>query len=972
MSEKRIITKSFLSVLTFISLIFSSCNNIFDSNSDSDASQKVRYVTVSGAINPGAALPAEYARLLTSAQAERENTGSKRTAWPSIPSGGSYNITAKNTAQGSTETINGTPSTDNSSYTIKIPLTETEKKYKIYVSVISDEDGKEIFSGESKEFSVSTANQVVSEDITLSVNQTSTAPGSISLEIDVSGTDIQKCIMAFSTGQPFSLEAADNKIITRTEGNPIEKEKGTYNVSFNFYDNSDKLLYSFTEIINVLSDFVTNTWVQNGDEPYFVTTGTGSAKTTTCKITPAMVDGFALTEFYISADGDSANSGTFFKPLKTIDDAVKLMNNKNKDYTIFINGKVEGSQTITEALTNDDTRTYHAKTLTIRGASGSDSDSLHLTSAGTVLSISTDVPVTIKDLKIEGSKSSSAATTGLVLESDKSTDVTISSGVVITNNYKSGVNIGKSGKLTMTGGQITSNRAKNGAGVVNAGTFVMNGGDISNNVTDSVDGDGGNGGGVYISSYGKLEMTGGYISRNTAGKSTTGNGGGIYFSGTFDFRGGVISGNLAKNDGGGLYVNEGTFFMSGTAELGNKYVDSRPKWPDGNQDMNKASTGSGGAIYSFGASKLYIGYTPGTNESPVISNFTGCITGNYAEQEGGAIFARGGISKFYISGGTVNYNAAKGNGGAIYAGGTLSLRNNAYIPGKTDTDGVYNDVYLVSTETLINVEDSLSAAAPIATITPSSHDDDTMVVAAKTTNLLTESYTKFAVTKEAGNDKNWIVDNTGKLKSIIGTKTGYAYNDIVFNDGSTMPYTDNITFTNFQKQNAIAFIACRGNSKMIGIGFKQTNERWTDSTSVSGYNDSNAKDTADGAKNTEEISKLSDYMKNATQSNYPAFYWAINYKSAATNLGNYKEDWYIPAIEQLNYIINNYRSNINKVAEKLGSSYADTFTLNQDTYYLSSTQDNTTKTKYKAINSKGPQTVSKDSRSYVRAVRAFE
>ncbi|EID85908.1 Formylmethanofuran dehydrogenase subunit C [Treponema sp. JC4] len=756
MSEKRIITKSFLSVLTFIFLIFSSCNNLFDN--DNNSSSEVRYVTVSGAINPGTALPTEYASLLTSAQAEIENTGSKRTAWPSIPGGLTYKITAKNTAQGSTETIDGTHSTDYSSYTIKIPLTETEKNYKIYVSVIYNEI--EIFSGESKEFSISTANQVVSEDITLSVNQTSTAPGSISLEIDVSETDIQKCIMAFSTGQTFSLEAADNKIITRTEGNPIEKEKGTYNVSFNFYDNSDKLLYSFTEIINVLSDFVTNTWVQNGDEPYFVTTGTGSAKTTTCKITPAMVDGFALTEFYISADGDSANSGTFLKPLKTIDDAVKLMHNKNKDYTIFINGKVEGAQSISDTLSKTEASgTYHAKTLTIRGASGSDSDSLHLTSAGTVLSISTDVPVTIKDLKIQGSDSSSAATTGLSLESGISTDVTISSGVVITNNYNSGVIIGDSGKLTMTGGQITKNQAKKGAGVMNNGTFIMSGGRIERNTTTVEDSTDGDGGGVY--STNKMIMTDGYIWDNTAGRGTQGDGGGVLFSGTFDFQGGSIYGNLAYNRGGGIFINGGTLFMSGSAVIGNITSD---KFPTYDTSTNRAFK-NGGGIYSAGAANLYIGYTNVSSDDP---NFSGGIGFNYAAEEGGGIFATSAIEVFKIAGGIVKNNTAEKNGGAIYAGGDFTLLKKAYIPAGTDNK---NDVYLVENR-YIFVTEGLTGTAPIATITPPTYSASKQVLNG-TESLIAASCAKFALS-----DNDWIIGKDGKCYSTIITTIGYTLPDI--------------------------------------------------------------------------------------------------------------------------------------------------------------------------------------------------
>ena len=465
------------------------------------------------------------------------------------------------------------------------------------------------------------------------------------------------------------------------------------------------------------------------------------------------------------SDGSGAN-GTKSHPYATIAQACTIMNDETVDYILKIDGEVTGAQEIPDTLTKTTSGTYKAKSLTLCGASGLDSnnkpqDTLHLTSTGSVLSISTNVPVTIKDLSIFGSESSSTPTTGLTLATGKSTDVTISNGVLITKNYNSGVNISSQGKLTMTGGDITTNRAKNGAGVVNDGTFIMTGGYISANITNSVDGDGGNGGGVYITSSGKLEMSGGYIIRNTAGASTTGNGGGVYFSGTFEFQGGEIWGNLTYNNGGGLYADGGTLIMGGTAELGNKNVYSPPTFSTG--DINRTNHGSGGAIYSKGASNLYIGYT-NTNGTPTVSNFTGCITGNYARVDGGGIYTTNEIAVFNISGGTISYNAADGNGGAIYSGGKLSLLNKAYIPVGRDNK---NDLYLISGKT-VALSDSL-ASGTVATITPQEYAYGTPILSlaeASSTTIEAER-AKFSINQQSEQLEIFDISNEGYLTNVV-------------------------------------------------------------------------------------------------------------------------------------------------------------------------------------------------------------
>ncbi len=120
------------------------------------------------------------------------------------------------------------------------------------------------------------------------------------------------------------------------------------------------------------------------------------------------------------------------------------------------------------------------------------------------------------------------------------------SGGVISNNDGGGVQ--NSAIFSMSGGEISNNAGGNlmqsGGGVSNSGTFSMSGGVISNNQAT-------HGGGVYNYPEGNFSLSeNAVISDNKAEV-----GGGVYNAGTFNRRGGVISGNTATqyND---VYPND--------------------------------------------------------------------------------------------------------------------------------------------------------------------------------------------------------------------------------------------------------------------------------------------------------------------------------------------------------------------------------------------------------------------------------
>jgi uncharacterized repeat protein (TIGR02543 family) len=185
-------------------------------------------------------------------------------------------------------------------------------------------------------------------------------------------------------------------------------------------------------------------------------------------------------------------------------------------------------------------------------------------------------------------------------------------GGEISNNYGSGVYLRSSNEskfpnsFTMNGGKISNNT--NGGvyiyyqGDYYYGTFTMNDGEISYNSASD-------GGGVN----GRITMTGGIISNNTASKSDTGlygNGGGIY--GSITMTGGTISGNTAAANGGGVY---GSLTMTGGTISGNTASTS-----GGGFYCDDVMNKSGGTIYGYNSND--------TTNSNVVKDSSGNVLNN--------------------------------------------------------------------------------------------------------------------------------------------------------------------------------------------------------------------------------------------------------------------------------------------------------------------------------------------------------
>ena len=241
-----------------------------------------------------------------------------------------------------------------------------------------------------------------------------------------------------------------------------------------------------------------------------------------------------------------------------------------------------------------------------------------------------------------------------------------------------------SGTFIMNGGAITGNTARTRGGGVYVGSdgvFIMNDGDITNNASSS-------GGGVYVDG-GTFTMSGGTIKGNTGGC-------GVYvYGGEFTMKNGTISENMAGS-GGGVYVESGKFTMENGTISSNTASDS---YGGGGGVCVKSSefTMKNGAISNNTASNGYGGGVWVNDGEFTMEN--GTISYNTAKYFNGVCLSSG---KFTMSGGEITGNGVSvstfgitipdisgitNDGGGVYVGSGEFTMENGTISGNTATSG---------------------------------------------------------------------------------------------------------------------------------------------------------------------------------------------------------------------------------------------------------------------------------------------
>lgn len=362
---------------------------------------------------------------------------------------------------------------------------------------------------------------------------------------------------------------------------------------------------------------------------------------------PIYVAGSERTRQVCTSDGSESGNGTKSAPFATIEQAVNAISalNVRDEYTIYIDGEISDAQTIPVSFTSD-----KASSLTIQGASGNTSDSLTGSDAGSfsVLTISSPVPVTIKDLKITGGNNSGF---GGGINMISGSTVTLENGALIG---------GTSGSTAASDTEHSANYAAKGGGIYSEGNLTLkNGSAVTYNYAfGNDDENAGGGGGIYCNGGSLTIEAGAKVNLN----GTYNFGGGISIKGTaFSMTGGEVCNNISNNGAGGLYITKNSsdycpalITISG-AKISNNSAD--------------AYGSSGGIDYSGGQTLAITGNTE--------------VSGNHSKFEGGGIRVAPGVldlSDCTISGNYSNNGTRPGGGIAANAGGSIKLSGSVYIP----------------------------------------------------------------------------------------------------------------------------------------------------------------------------------------------------------------------------------------------------------------------------------------------------
>ena len=420
-----------------------------------------------------------------------------------------------------------------------------------------------------------------------------------------------------------------------------------------------------------------------------------------------------MAPYFVASSGtdDDDTPGDSDNPYRTLKYAVGKLSG-NYDETIKIKGILKGASEIPDTFS-----TTNCKSLTIEGASNLDSDGnpqdvltiADDAASGSVLKINTEVPVTLKNIKITGGKGTPDSTNeantfggGIYFEKGS---LTLADGVLITGNSATVSGGGiymplRDAKLFMCGTSYVGDKRTTTA----TGTTVNDAGTNCANFAAN------SGGGIY--SCGKVYL--GYIqnsSGNIVPESWTGG----------------ICGNAASNGAG---ITSGRDTAGSTPESGLLKVKT------GKISYNYAGSGSGGGIYAY--------------DGTVVEFYNGEIGDNSAEN-GGAIYADGAATKISVSGGKLSQNTASSCGGAInYNNGTIEVSGSVYIP---CTGEKQNDVYLAENKFLTIAGNlTLPADAPSnaknMVITPLEWTRGNQVLGASSAGLIESNKDRFATIDE--------------------------------------------------------------------------------------------------------------------------------------------------------------------------------------------------------------------------------
>lgn len=457
--------KKFLFPLFLISLLFFSCKNVTVVDLSTALETEQNEFVVKGTFTDEltGAVPQEYLNTNVNSLA--------RTAIPSVSGTLTYSIYT---------TVNGTKkegSVDSTNKTYTIAL--AAGTYTLTLDVSSS--GKVIFTGTTTIKVLADGSVTNSDDSTtnagkikLNFLKDALQKGNIELSILLESAVASKINSIQVEGLPESYSITTSGYIRKIVCSNVVC--GSYPVTFKFYNSSGtnySLVYSFTETINVFSNLTTDTWYNSSNAPYFNT----SNNPPTIEISSTLIQSYSQKVFYVSSSGNDSKSGSFFEPVKTINQAItyiKMQNDSSTEYEIVLLSDI----TCSDSDKNDSfvnfadiasaTDAINVK-ISSNGSNTYKIDANGSTSKNRVMYIGTNNKVTLKNVELTGGyvPDSNATGSGIYFKgSELNIDNALINGVICAaENYYNIklVSLGSSQTLKMrfpsvsTGTQVIAN-----------------------------------------------------------------------------------------------------------------------------------------------------------------------------------------------------------------------------------------------------------------------------------------------------------------------------------------------------------------------------------------------------------------------------------------------------------------------------------------------------------------------------------
>lgn len=578
------------------------------------------------------------------------------------------------------------------------------KKWNIVCGIRNVSGDKKIIMSDSFQIEVTVSNSVLSHVFTLTpyteVVEGVAPRGDVALIVNFEGSAASSSASGSASvsaswedqagGLPaLAVEGLAPALITASNV-PV----GNHRLAIFFRDSNGVSVYESVQVVTVLNGLTTETWMPETGEAAISSSGRFA-------VNDDVIQGAASDRIYVGkpaalASNDSvrasdSNSGSAYSPLEHLQAAfnkIQSAGSGSKDFKIFVSGEVVGNAFLNAV------RDTHARSVTIEGLDDPDESlkpksSLKGIGGGSVFAIESNVPVTIKNLKITGG---SGAGQGGGISMVSGSDLTLDSGALVTQNsatwqgggvYNGGGSLKIKKGAAISGNWITSareNGSDGGAGLFmygNSAACVMTGGEISDNNKNS--------------SYNDKNVRGGGVRLGGSARMT--------------LSGGSVSGNFSGNLGGNFFIDGAFLDISGDAKICQGRVDTSSSDDDA----------WGGALYVEGNSK--------------VTMTGGEISGNTAKAKSSK-YACAGVylsKEFEMTGGVIEGNVVEGglsSGGAFRVDGLLTIGGSAKIPygggeGKNDVyvckDG---DAYKVVQVAASGFSYAASDSAPAAVLAP--------------------------------------------------------------------------------------------------------------------------------------------------------------------------------------------------------------------------------------------------------------